>query len=78
MKLCLTLEHRFLQTPDKKVWTITQCPYEFYREYLEVFDSVRVISPCFLYPGSSLISSPWRVPASNSIPCPVTKGPLGF
>jgi glycosyltransferase involved in cell wall biosynthesis len=47
MQLCLTLEHRFLQTPDKKIWTITQCPYDFYREYLEVFDSVRVISRAF-------------------------------
>ena len=47
MQLCLTLDHRFLQTPDKRVWTVTQCPYSFYAEYLEVFEQVRVIARSF-------------------------------
>ena len=78
MKLCLTLEHRFLQTPDKKVWTITQCPYEFYREYLEVFDSVRVISRVF--PVSRVEPNFLAVegPGVEFYPMPGYKGPFGF
>lgn len=47
MQLCLTLDHRFLQTPDNRVWTVTQCAYSFFAEYLEVFDQVRVIARSF-------------------------------
>lgn len=47
MQLCLTLEHRFLQTPDGKFWTVTQCSYEFFRPYLQTFSSVRVIARAF-------------------------------
>src|ERR1700677_3513989 len=78
MKLCLTLEHRFLQTPDKRVWTITQCPYEFYREYLQVFDSVRVISRVF--PVSRMESNflPVEGPGVEFYAMPGYKGPYGF
>ena len=47
MRVCITLEHRFLRTPDGSTWTITQFPYEFFKNYLEVFESVRVIARVF-------------------------------
>jgi glycosyltransferase involved in cell wall biosynthesis len=78
MKLCLTLEHRFLQTPDKKVWTITQCPYEFYREYLDVFDSVRVISRVFPVSRVETNFLPVEGPGVEFYAMPSYKGPFGF
>jgi glycosyltransferase involved in cell wall biosynthesis len=78
MNLCLTLEHRFLQTPDKKVWTITQCPYEFYREYLDVFDSVRVISRVFPVSRVEPNFLPVEGPGVEFYAMPGYKGPLGF
>jgi glycosyltransferase involved in cell wall biosynthesis len=78
MKLCLTLEHRFLQTPDKRVWTITQCPYEFYREYLEVFDSVRVISRVFPVSRVEPNFLPVEGPGVEFYAMPGYKGPFGF
>src|ERR1700691_2693030 len=78
MQLCLTLEHRFLQTPDQRVWTITQCPYDFYREYLEVFDSVRVISRAFPVPCVEANFLPVGGPGVEFYPMPGYKGPFGF
>ena len=78
MQLCLTLEHRFLQTPDNKVWTITQCPYDFYREYLDVFDSVRVISRAFPVPTVKADFLPVEGPGVEFYAMPGYKGPFGF
>ena len=78
MQLCLTLEHRFLQTPDQKVWTITQCPYEFYREYLEVFDSIRIISRAFPVPRVEPNFLPVEGPGVEFYTMPAYKGPFGF
>jgi glycosyltransferase involved in cell wall biosynthesis len=78
MKLSLTLEHRFLQTPDRRVWTITQCPYEFYREYLEVFDSVRVISRVFPVSRVEPNFLPVEGPGVEFYAMPSYKGPFGF
>jgi hypothetical protein len=78
MQLCLTLEHRFLQTPDQKVWTITQCPYDFYREYLDVFDSVRVISRAFPVPCVEPNFLPVEGPGVEFYTMPGYKGPFGF
>jgi glycosyltransferase involved in cell wall biosynthesis len=44
MKVLITLEHHFAQTPDKIVWTQTTFPYSFWRRYLEVFDHVEVLA----------------------------------
>jgi glycosyltransferase involved in cell wall biosynthesis len=78
MQLCLTLEHRFFQTPDGKTWTITQCPYDFYREYLEVFDSVRVISRAFSVPRAEENFLPVEGPGVEFYAMPGYKGPIGF
>jgi glycosyltransferase involved in cell wall biosynthesis len=78
MQLCLTLEHRFLQTPDNRVWTITQCPYEFYREYLEVFDSVRVISRVFPVSRVEPNFLPVEGPGVHFYAMPGYHGPFGF
>jgi hypothetical protein len=78
MQLCLTLEHRFLQTPDKKIWTITQCPYSFYREYLQVFDQVRVISRVFPVSQAEPNFLPVEGPGVEFYAMPGYKGPYGF
>ena len=78
MQLCLTLEHRFLQTPDKKIWTITQCPYGFYREYLQVFDQVRVISRVFPVSKAEPNFLPVEGPGVEFYAMPGYKGPYGF
>ena len=78
MQLCLTLEHRFLQTPDGKIWTITQCGYDFYREYLNVFDSVRVISRVFPVAEAQANFLPVEGPGVEFYSMPGYKGPVGF
>src|SRR2546421_11950597 len=42
MRVCVTSEHRFRQTPDGRVWTVTNHAYSDWLEYLDVFDEVRV------------------------------------
>jgi glycosyltransferase involved in cell wall biosynthesis len=44
MRVLVTLEHRFHQTPDGAVWTQTGFPYSFWTIYLDVFDQVRVVA----------------------------------
>lgn len=44
MRVCVVLEHRFLRTPDGCVWTLSAFPYSFFRNYLDVFDEVRVVA----------------------------------
>jgi len=41
-KLLLTVDHQFKRTPDGQVWVKTVYGYDFWKRYLEVFDSVRV------------------------------------
>src|SRR5271155_3353140 len=78
MQLCLTLEHRFFQTPDQKIWTVTQCPYDFYREYLQVFDSVRVISRAFPVARAESNFLPVEGPGVEFYAMPGYKGPFQF
>ncbi len=44
MHLNLVLEHRFIRSPDRRVWTQAAYGYPFWARYLEVFDSVRVVA----------------------------------
>lgn len=78
MKLCLTLEHRFVRTPDGRVWTVTQGAYSFYKPYLEVFDSVRVIAREF--PVDKVESNFVAVegPGVEFYGMPAYKGPYEF
>ncbi|MDM9385232.1 glycosyltransferase family 4 protein [Chlorogloeopsis sp. ULAP01] len=44
MNVVVILEHRFDRTPDGAVWTQTTFAHQFWKRYLEVFDSVRVVA----------------------------------
>ena len=44
MQLAVTLEMHFKQTPDGKLWTPTMFPYIFWKRYLQVFESVKIIA----------------------------------
>ena len=44
MDVVVTLEHRFLRTPDGTVWTQAQYLYPFWSPYLSVFDQVRPVA----------------------------------
>ncbi len=44
MRLNVTLECRFVTTPDGSAWTSTMFPHEFWERYLEVFDTVNVVA----------------------------------
>jgi glycosyltransferase involved in cell wall biosynthesis len=41
-KLLLTVDHQFKRTPDGQIWVKTIYGYDFWKRYLEVFDSVRI------------------------------------
>jgi glycosyltransferase involved in cell wall biosynthesis len=78
MRVCITHDHRFFQSPDGQIWTVTQCPYEFFLSYLEVFDSVRVISRAF--PVARVEPNFQRVegPGVEFCGIPAYKGPYEF
>lgn len=44
MNVVVVLEHRFLRTPDGRVWSSTGCAYPFWSRYRDVFDTVRVVA----------------------------------
>jgi glycosyltransferase involved in cell wall biosynthesis len=78
MELCLTLDHHFLQTPDSRVWTITQGHYSFYSEYLDVFDRVRVIARGFRVAEAQSNFLPVEGPGVEFFPVPSYKGPVQY
>lgn len=57
MRVVVALDHRFLITPDGVVWTKTQFAYSFWMRYLEVFESVHVVSRTRQV---STVSSEWK------------------
>ena len=44
VKLTISLEARFLKTPDEKIWSESGPDYFFWQRYLDVFDSVEVVA----------------------------------
>jgi glycosyltransferase involved in cell wall biosynthesis len=42
MQVTVSLDDRFVRTPDGQVWTVRNHPYAFWQRYLSVFDSVTV------------------------------------
>lgn len=44
MDVMVSLECRFVGTPDGRVWTQTQFPYAFWTRYLRVYDHVHVLA----------------------------------
>ncbi|MBW4506549.1 MAG: glycosyltransferase [Scytonematopsis contorta HA4267-MV1] len=63
MNVVVSIDHRYFGTPDGAVWTSTNCGYPFWLRYLEVFDSVRIVSR--VRPVSS-VSPHWqRVDGKN-------------
>ena len=44
MNIVVTLEHRFVRTPDGKVWTQVAFPHSLWMRYLEVFNRVIVVA----------------------------------
>lgn len=44
MNVVVSTDYRYLGTPDGAVWSPTNCGYSFWLRYLEVFDSVRIVS----------------------------------
>ena len=44
MRVSVVLEHRFIRTPDRNVWTDGPFPYSFFTRYLTTFDGVSVVA----------------------------------
>jgi glycosyltransferase involved in cell wall biosynthesis len=44
MRVAVILEHRFLGTPDGRVWTDGPFPYSFFTRYLDQFEQVEVVA----------------------------------
>ena len=78
MNLAVILEHRFLGTPDGAIWTSTTFAYPFWRRYLEVFDSVRVVARVLDVPEAM---NGWKRADGESVtfaPVPYYVGPQQF
>ena len=41
-KLLVTVDHQFVRTPDGRVWVKTIYGYDFWKRYLNIFESVRI------------------------------------
>ncbi len=44
MRVCFTLEHHFIRTPDGAIWTQAAYAYPFWTRYLNVFDRVHILA----------------------------------
>lgn len=44
MNLVITLDCRFVRTPDHRVWTLTNYDRSFWDRYLRVFDGVKIVA----------------------------------
>jgi glycosyltransferase involved in cell wall biosynthesis len=78
MKVVITLEQRFIRTPDGRIWTQGQFPYSFYLQYLKVFKKVSVIARVLdveRLPSGMIQANGKNV---SFIPLPCYIGPLRF
>jgi hypothetical protein len=78
MKVLVTCEHRFYRSADGRVWTDTQCPYSFWRRYLDEFDHVDVLAR--VQPVDALPEG-WREasgPSVRFIDVPYYLGPVEY
>lgn len=70
MRVVVTVEMRFIQTPDNAVWTYEGPAYGFWRRYLSAFEKVRVVARVKSVPtaveGAHRVDGPgvevWPVP----------------
>ena len=51
MRVTVTLEHRFLATPDGRLWTQAMFPYAFWQRYMTVFDQVNIVARVLKVPS---------------------------
>jgi glycosyltransferase involved in cell wall biosynthesis len=74
----VTLEHRFLRTPDGAMWTPTVFAYPFWKRYLAVFEQVRIVARVLdageVPPESKRVDGPGVIVH----PVPHYHGPLQF
>lgn len=76
--LAVVLEQRFVQTPDRRVWTPATNAYGFWQRYLEVFDQVKVIAR--VQPVAQAPSD-WKQadgPQVSFVPIPYYVGPVQY
>jgi glycosyltransferase involved in cell wall biosynthesis len=78
MKVVITVEQRFDQTPDKTVWTPATFPYEFWQTYLDDFDQVQVVGRCRMVESVPANFRQVTGPAVEFARIPYYQGPWQF
>src|SRR6266567_781401 len=78
MRLLVSVEHRFLQTPDGAIWTPTNNAYSFWTRYLRVFDGVRVLARVRGVPDPPAKGHRADGPGVSFAPVPSYIGPLQY
>jgi glycosyltransferase involved in cell wall biosynthesis len=78
MNVTVGLEHRFLRTPDGRIWTDTIFPRPFWSRYLGVFDGVTILARAYDVPKR--LDSWQRADGDgvSLVPLPPWVGPLAF
>ncbi len=78
MRLAVSIDQRYLSTPDGAVWTTSLHPHAFFSRYLAVFDTVTVLARC--WPVASVPPLARRVdgPRVQVAQMPPYVGPLGL
>src|SRR5690348_9312585 len=81
MRVCVSLEERFVRTPDARVWSggAGTAAYGFWKRYLDVFDHVQVVAR--VAEATSSPESTWKRADGegvtfHALPCYV--GPLQY
>lgn len=78
MNVVVSLEQRFLRTPDGAVWTSASFAYPFWTRYLEVFDQVRIVARVRDVPANPPAHLRVDGPAVAFIGLPYYVGPVAY
>ncbi len=78
MRLTITSDQRFDRLPDGSVWTPDAFAYSYWRPYLEVFDSVRVVGRVRTVERHQGTMIPVEGPNVEVWPLPYYVGPAAF
>lgn len=78
MRVCVVLEARFDRTPQGEVYGTGPLTYDFWKRYLKVFDSVRVVARLRRVQNPRKGLKPVSGPGVDFFPVPYYVGPLQY
>ncbi|MFC7550579.1 glycosyltransferase family 4 protein [Plantactinospora sp. GCM10030261] len=78
MRALITVESRYVRSPDGTVWTYDSYAYQFFAHYLTAFDGVRVVARVQDVPNPPAKAHPVGGPGVTVWPLPYYQGPRQY